>query len=479
MRTLRERITHSFLHIQDAARRKKEKEGNKVKDQISQQLSRLCEATAKKERKLAEIKVCSKDIDLLRDKLIALVRLTRTSPPSQQALQAPTGILELQHTYSEQSPKREHQHEPKGEHEHNEHQQDYEQEYASNPEHEQAPEQEHEQTPDGRMRRSEYLQQLEDMSSSSSVSSSDEFADSSRFPAQPDSEHGVSTSRESTGLDSPNSPTYSPHYFHHSAGAKACAEGGESPGHNSPGEMHASPVQGTSSPVEDTSSQSPEETTDTSTEKGIYRTIQQKLGINPETPKKNPDEPKEAAQNEHTRDMPHQEKEGGGSTPSTPEILHEKINLTLRPSNPKGYLSVIGGEIRRGKKQNPADKTSPARSTDVPEKSAGESNLAQTSPEALETQQAFSTSRKLVEEKLQAIRKEGTLEDDRRLYNILSQTIDSLKGRTDFESLRISAQLDIARKYVKDFIELRNLLQTPGALKKQALDPKKRARYTH
>lgn len=64
-----------------------------------------------------------------------------------------------------------------------------------------------------------------------------------------------------------------------------------------------------------------------------------------------------------------------------------------------------------------------------------------------------------VEKKLADIKKQGTIEDDERLYRMITRTLDRLKSHKDFETIKITMQLDIARKYIKDFIELRKALQ--------------------
>ncbi|KAI5186446.1 hypothetical protein NEHOM01_1479 [Nematocida homosporus] len=64
-----------------------------------------------------------------------------------------------------------------------------------------------------------------------------------------------------------------------------------------------------------------------------------------------------------------------------------------------------------------------------------------------------------VNEMLALIKKQGTIEDDERLYEMITKTIDKMKKRHDFEAIKTSMQLDIARKYIKDFINLRLALQ--------------------
>jgi len=64
-----------------------------------------------------------------------------------------------------------------------------------------------------------------------------------------------------------------------------------------------------------------------------------------------------------------------------------------------------------------------------------------------------------VEEKLSSIEKIGTLEDDKRFYEMLTEEIESNKGNTDFEKVKSTMKMEIARKYIKDFIELRKALK--------------------
>ncbi|KAI5181589.1 hypothetical protein NEOKW01_1765 [Nematocida sp. AWRm80] len=75
----------------------------------------------------------------------------------------------------------------------------------------------------------------------------------------------------------------------------------------------------------------------------------------------------------------------------------------------------------------------------------------------------FSNQPSSIESKLEYIKKQGTLEDDERLYQMIAKTINKLKVKKDFESIKTSIQLDIARKYIKDFIDLRIALQSKHA----------------
>ncbi|OAG32582.1 hypothetical protein NEDG_02164 [Nematocida displodere] len=78
---------------------------------------------------------------------------------------------------------------------------------------------------------------------------------------------------------------------------------------------------------------------------------------------------------------------------------------------------------------------------------------------SLNSSPVFSNSSESVKEKLEDIKNEGSLEDDERFYNMIGRSIDQMKKRTDFETIKTSMQLDIARKYIKDFIDLRMVLQ--------------------
>ncbi|EHY65884.1 hypothetical protein NERG_01491 [Nematocida ausubeli] len=81
-----------------------------------------------------------------------------------------------------------------------------------------------------------------------------------------------------------------------------------------------------------------------------------------------------------------------------------------------------------------------------------------------------------VEDKLKFISKQGTVEDDARLYGMITKTIEKMKERKDFEAIKMSMQMDIARKYIKDFIDLRMAMQKsqPDATKQDKINKRKR-----
>ncbi|KAI5175784.1 hypothetical protein NEFER01_1447 [Nematocida sp. LUAm1] len=60
---------------------------------------------------------------------------------------------------------------------------------------------------------------------------------------------------------------------------------------------------------------------------------------------------------------------------------------------------------------------------------------------------------------LEKIRKQGSLLDDKRFYKLISESIETLKKKEEFEAIKASMYLDIARKYIYDFIELRRALE--------------------
>ncbi|KAI5191211.1 hypothetical protein NEMIN01_1419 [Nematocida minor] len=118
---------------------------------------------------------------------------------------------------------------------------------------------------------------------------------------------------------------------------------------------------------------------------------------------------------------------------------------------------IIGGKIRAQstatehdetaeEKQKTSGETTPFDSTSYTDASAD--GLLFSNPEVGR-----------VEDKLEFIKKQGTIEDDARLYGMITSTIEKMKERKDFEAIKLSMQMDIARKYIKDFIDLRVAMQ--------------------
>lgn len=77
----------------------------------------------------------------------------------------------------------------------------------------------------------------------------------------------------------------------------------------------------------------------------------------------------------------------------------------------------------------------------------------------------FQTPRS-VDEKLESIEKMGSLEDDERFYEMVSNVIEKIKNKTDFDTIKLCMQLEIARKYIKDLIELRKAMAKQPSLKR-------------
>ncbi|KAH9386027.1 uncharacterized protein NEMAJ01_0923 [Nematocida major] len=123
---------------------------------------------------------------------------------------------------------------------------------------------------------------------------------------------------------------------------------------------------------------------------------------------------------------------------------------------------VIGGKIR-AIKESPLESKEPEAQKDSSCETSSSDLTAYTDPPA----KGFTFSNpemEKVEDKLEFIKKQGTIEDDARLYGMLTTTIEKMKERKDFEAIKMSMQMDIARKYIKDFIDLRVALQNTQPL---------------
>jgi len=128
-------------------------------------------------------------------------------------------------------------------------------------------------------------------------------------------------------------------------------------------------------------------------------------------------------------------------------------------------ISVIGGKIspqKNGKKEEKEGRSAPCLdevkdTAHTPGSLSEETFFSPSDNSSGITTDAKEESEE-IEKKLADIRTRGTLEDDERLYEMISKTIEKLRPKKDFDTIKTAMQLDIARKYVQDFIELRKAL---------------------
>ncbi|OAG30285.1 hypothetical protein NEIG_00448 [Nematocida sp. ERTm5] len=137
---------------------------------------------------------------------------------------------------------------------------------------------------------------------------------------------------------------------------------------------------------------------------------------------------------------------------------------------------VIGGKIRANSSSipEPVPKNNPPIEVSSTPESSPSTDVSISSP-------TFSNPESdRVEDKLQFISKQGTVEDDARLYGMITKTIEKMKERKDFEAIKMSMQMDIARKYIKDFIDLRIAMQKtqPDVTKQDKRNKRKRQQRT-